>query len=114
MSKPRELTEHAFILTGADEPESQTRYRQHYGLGRHLSGLSEHLEEARRLTILGLGLCFLPVAFVERDVADGKLHPVLRLGNEPKSDIFIVSNPNAPAHHARAILLDYLHQFKQS
>jgi DNA-binding transcriptional LysR family regulator len=113
VDKPADLAEHAFILTGADEPEQQTRFRLRYGLGRHVAGLSEHLEEARRLTVLGVGLCFLPVAFVARDVADGKLHPVLQPGNDPQSNIFVISNPNAPAHHARTLALDYLRRHQQ-
>ena len=74
------------------------------------AGLSEHLEEARRLAILGVGICFLPEAFVSSDVEDGKLHPVLARGKDPASDIFLISNPDAPIHRARDILLDHLTQ----
>ena len=110
---PADLADYSFILTGADEPEQQTKFRQQYDLGRRVAGLSEHLEEARRLTILGVGLCFLPVAFVAREVADGKLRPVLAPGNEPKSDIFVISNPTAPSHRARTLTLEYLRRFRQ-
>jgi DNA-binding transcriptional LysR family regulator len=106
--KPADLAGYSFILTGADEPEPQTRFRQRYDLGIHVAGLSEHLEEARRLTVLGVGVCFLPVSFVARDVADGKLLPVLKTGNDPNSDIFVISNPKAPAHRARTLMLEYL------
>lgn len=113
VAKPTDLAEYSFILTGADEPDQLTRFRQSQGLDRHVAGLSEHLEEARRLTILGVGLCFLPVAFVARDVADGKLHPVLQPGNDPESNIFVISNPNAPTHPARALALEYLRRHQQ-
>jgi LysR family transcriptional regulator, transcriptional activator for bauABCD operon len=108
VERPEELAEYAFLLTGADEPESQTRFRQRYGLGKHLAGLSEHLEEARRLAVLGVGLCFLPVAFAENDVIEGKLHPVLADGKDPVSDIFVISNPGAPPHHACQRMLGLL------
>lgn len=112
LESPQELAEFSFILTGADEPEGQTRLRQRYGLGRHIAGLSEHLEEARRLTVLGVGLCFLPTAFAERDVEDGLLHPVLGCEDAPTSDVFVIYNPEAPEHPARAILLDYFLRFR--
>ena len=104
---PSELAGYRFVLTGADEPDQQTKFRMRYGLGRHVAGLSEHLEEARRLTLLGLGLCFLPEAFVSREVADGLLHPVLAPGEHPSSGIYVISNPHAPAHRARDLLLQH-------
>ena len=51
-----------------DEPDSLTAYRTRHGLGVHVAGLSEHLDEAKRLT-LGIGICFLPEAFAAPDVA---------------------------------------------
>jgi DNA-binding transcriptional LysR family regulator len=106
--RPEDLAEYAFILTGADEPESQIQFRQRYGLGKHLAGLSEHLEEARRLAILGVGVCFLPVSFVAGDAHEGSLHAVLSPGEEPASDIFVISNPQAPPHRARDLMISIL------
>ena len=60
---PAELASEGFILTGADEPDELTQFRTRHGLGRHIAGLSEHLEEARRLAVLGVGICYLPEAF---------------------------------------------------
>lgn len=108
---PAPLAEHPFILTGADEPDQLTKYRQRYGLGSHVAGLSEQLEEARRLTILGIGLCWLPAAMVARDVAEGLLHPVLAPGDDPASDIFVISGRQAPPHDARDLLLAYLRRW---
>ncbi len=104
---PAELAGYPFVLTGADEPDQQTKYRQRYGLGRHVAGLSEHLEEARRLTVLGLGLCFLPEAFAARDTESGQLHPVLASDNNPSSEISVISNPLAQTHRARDLLLQH-------
>jgi DNA-binding transcriptional LysR family regulator len=104
---PADLATYPFVLTGADEPDPQTKFRLRYGLGRHVAGLSEHLEEARRLTVLGLGLCFLPEAFASRDTASGQLHPVLGSGEDPSSEILVISNPQAPIHRARDLLLQH-------
>ena len=93
---PGDLAAYSFVLTGADEPEPQTKFRQRYSLGRHVAGLSEHLDEARRLTVLGLGLCFLPEACASRDTATGQLHPVLGSGNNPSSEILVISNLSLP------------------
>jgi len=110
LKSPKNLTGEAIILTGADEPDELARFRMRYNLGRHVAGLSEHLEEARRLAILGVGICFLPEAFVSGDVEDGRLHPVLARGKDPASDIFLISNPGAPIHRARDTLLDHFRQ----
>lgn len=108
MGDPAQLAEYPLILTGADEPDQLTRFRQKYGLGAHVAGLSEHLEEARRLTVLGVGLCWLPESFAARDVSEGSLLPVLEPGEDPSSDIFVISNPQAPPHDPRDLLLEYL------
>jgi len=103
---PGDLAGYSFILTGADEPDQLTKFRQRYSLGRHVAGLSEQLEEARRLTVLGLGLCFLPETFASRDTVDGQLHPVLGPDGNPSSEILVISNPQAPPHRARDLLLE--------
>ena len=110
LKSPKDLAGEAILLTGADEPDELTRFRLRFNLGRHVAGLSEHLEEARRLAILGVGVCFLPEAFVSGDVEDGKLHAVLARGKDPASDIFLISNPDAPIHRARDTLLDHFRQ----
>ncbi len=103
---PRRLAEEAFVLTGADEPDELTRYRLRYGLGRTVAGLSEHLEEAKRLAVLGVGLCFLPEGFAEPDVRAGRLWPVLPKSQQPQMAIFVIRNPNAPRHLAAQLFLD--------
>lgn len=110
LKSPQQLAREAIVLTGADEPDELTRFRMRYDIGRHVAGLSEHLEEARRLAMLGVGICFLPEAFATHEVEGGKLHPVLARGKDPASDIFLISNPAAPGHRARDALLDHFRQ----
>lgn len=91
---PNQLRREGFILTGADEPDELTDFRVRHGIGTQVAGMTEHLEEARRLTILGVGLCFLPEGLAAPDVAAGRLWPLLPLKDSPRMDVFIIENPN--------------------
>ena len=42
------------MLTGADEGDELTQFRLEHGLGRNIAGMSDHLEEAKRLAVLGV------------------------------------------------------------
>jgi DNA-binding transcriptional LysR family regulator len=99
------LAGQAFVLTGADEPDELTAYRSRHGLGLEVAGLSEHLDEAKRLTILGVGICFLPEAFAAPDVETGRLWPLLRHEDQPCMPVFVITNPRAPGKLARQLLL---------
>ena len=83
-----------------------TDFRLKYGLGQKVAGISQHLEEARRLAILGVGICFFPEGYAEPDVAAGRLWPLLGKRNAPSMDIFIISNPNGPLHLSNLFFLD--------
>lgn len=102
---PRDLAGHGVIHTGADEPEQLTTFRLKYGIGKHIAGLAERIEEARRLTILSVGICFLPQALAQPDVEAGRLHALLKMDGAPSSKIFLISNPDAPTHRARDMLM---------
>lgn len=103
---PRDLAASGLIHTGADEPEQLTSYRLKHGIGRIVAGLAERIEEARRLTLLSAGVCFLPEALAQPDVAAGRLQPLLDTDDLPSSQMFLISNPKAPGHRARDRLLD--------
>ncbi len=102
---PAALSGQAFVLTGADEPDMLTAYRTQHGLGVQVAGLSEHLDEAKRLTMLGIGVCFLPEAFAAPEVAAGRLWPLLKEDEQPAMPIFVITNPRAPQKLARQLLL---------
>lgn len=108
LSDPAELAGHPFILTGADEPDELTKYRVRHGIGMRVAGLSEHLDEAKRLTVLGVGLCFLPEAYAAPDVDKGILWPVLPSSAELSMEIHLITNPQAPPNLARELLMDLL------
>ena len=102
---PSALSGQAFVLTGADEPDLLTAYRMRHGLGLQVAGLSEHLDEAKRLTILGIGICFLPEAFAAPDVKAGRLWPLLQHAEQPCMPVFVITSQRAPRKLARQLLL---------
>jgi LysR family transcriptional regulator, transcriptional activator for bauABCD operon len=102
---PFALAGEAFVLTGADEPDILTAYRTRHCLGLNVAGLSEHLDEAKRLTILGVGICFLPEPFAGPDVETGRLWPLLGPAERPSTPVFVITNPRAPNKLARQLLL---------
>lgn len=105
LEDPAALAAQAFVLTGADEPDSLTAYRARHGLGQVVAGLSQHLEEAKRLTLLGVGVCFLPEAFARPEVDAGRLWPLLRNAERPSMPVFFITNPRSPCKLARQLLL---------
>lgn len=107
IASPSDLAGYSHILTGADEPLELVKFRQKWGLGNRIAGLSEHLEEARRLTELGVGICFLPTAFAASAVSDGSLHELMDRHEAPNSKIFLITNPNGPANRVQRALIEY-------
>lgn len=106
--KPKEIADQSFILTGADEPDELTRFRHQFGLGKHRTGISDHLEEAKRLALMGVGICFFPEKYAQRDVDRGRLWPVLDAPNGPMMDLYLITNPEAPRHRARQLFSEEL------
>lgn len=98
---PSELRDHAFVLTGNDEPDELTAYRIAHGLGTHIAGLSDSPEEAMRLAKLGLGICFLPEGLAADAVAQGQLSPLLSFDSAPRLSVYVITNPGANRHMAR-------------
>lgn len=99
------LAEEAFVLTGADEPNSLTSFRLQHRLGEKVTARTPSLGEARRLTIAGLGLCILPEALAGDDVKEGVLWPLSERLDAMSCDIFLISNPHAPRKIAKDAFL---------
>ncbi len=64
------------------------------------AGMSNNLEEVRRMTIAGLGVAALPVHVVGRDVNDGLLWQLPPFENLPEIDIYAVINPQTQLNRA--------------
>ncbi len=104
VDEPPALSKYSFVLTAADEPDVVTAYRTRHGLGLHVAGLSEHLDEAKRLATLGIGICFLPKAFAAPEVEAGRLWPVLRPAEHIRAPVFVITK-RGPSKLARQLLL---------
>lgn len=92
-----DLSEEPLILTGADEPESLTFYRLQHGLGKRVAATTPNLEEAKRLTLLGLGVCLLPARMAATDVKNGTLWPLTsKTIGIIGCDVHAITNAHAP------------------
>ncbi len=108
VTNPTAMVDDAFILTGSDEPDQLSDFRLKHALGGHVAGITEHLEEARRLSILGVGICFLPEGYAEPEVAAGRLWPLLGKRGLPDMQIYIITNPKGPLHLSRQLFIQEL------
>lgn len=106
ITRPGELRDEGFVLTGADELETITRLRQRNGWGGVVSGRAENFHEARRLIRLGVGLGFLPVLAAEQDVARSQLWPLLPSDTAPSYDIHLLARAEAGRDTAAQLFLD--------
>jgi DNA-binding transcriptional LysR family regulator len=106
VSKFSDLSREKLVLTGNDEPEKLTKFRIKNNLGHRIGGISSSLEEAKRLTLSGAGICFLPEAFTIREVKNNLLWPVTNVIDELTLDVFIITHTTTPARLAVQCFLD--------
>lgn len=106
VSQLSELKDEGFVLTGEDEIETITHLRRRYRLGTRVSGLAEDINEARRLIVHGVGIGFLPILGAEKEVADGKLWPMLHADFEPSYDIFLLARSEPARDTATQLFWD--------
>lgn len=97
-----------FVIKNPSEPEEILRYRLRHGLGQHVVARADHVDEVRRLVKLGIGIGFLPSGVAADDVERGRLWPLIKRDKEPSIPMYLVTNPSAPPHLARDMLLDEL------
>lgn len=98
-----ELAQEPLILTGADEPDSLTYYRIRNGLGKRVAATTPNLEEAKRLAILGFGICLLPDRMVAADVKNGLLWPLTSKSLGSGCDVYAITNKHSP----RRLVVDF-------
>jgi DNA-binding transcriptional LysR family regulator len=106
ISRPHELKDEDFVLTGNDEIEHITHLRRLYRLGTRATGLSEDINEARRLIVQGVGIGFLPVLAAEDEVKKGKLWPLLHADLEPSYDVFLLARAEPARDTATQLFWD--------
>jgi len=106
ISRPHELKDEGFVLTGDDEIEHITHLRRLYRLGSRVTGLSEDINEARRLIVQGVGIGFLPVLAAEEEVKRGRLWPMLHADLEPAYDVFLLARAEPARDTATQLFWD--------
>ena len=74
--------------------------REQAELNTHISGVSSHLEEVRRMIIANLGIGPLPIHVAERDLRDGLLWRLPPYDKPPQVRIYVVQNPKARLNRA--------------
>ncbi|MCB9954943.1 MAG: LysR family transcriptional regulator [Parvularculaceae bacterium] len=74
--------------------------RESAALAPQPAGVSNNLEEVRRMVIAGLGIAPLPIHVVERDVRDGLLWRLPPYESPPAIDLFVVTNPATQLNRA--------------
>ncbi|MFC3051579.1 LysR family transcriptional regulator [Kordiimonas pumila] len=73
-----------------------------------VAGVSNNLEEVRRMITAGLGFGPLPIHVVERDIINKRLWQLPPYTGTPAVDIFLVSHPKANLNAAEAAFLESL------
>lgn len=100
------LSDEPLILTGADEPDTLAHYRLRHGLGKRIAASTPNLEEAKRLAVLGLGICLLPERMAAAEVKKGTLHPLTPKSLGTGCDIYAISNKHAPKRLVTEIFME--------
>lgn len=104
-NRPEDLSDTGVILTGGDEPDIISKYRLEHGLDRIVAGQSDFLDEAKRLTVQGVGICFLPEPFVLQELKSGELWSLLTPSQLFASDIYLISMPGNQAQLTAKLFL---------
>ncbi len=84
-------------------------YRQ-ANLAMPFVGVSDNLEEIRRMIIAGLGIGALPVHVMQRDVNEGLLWPLPPYDNPTPIDVYLVSSPKAQLARAEQAFINVLRE----
>ena len=79
-------------------------------LSDSVAGVSNNLEEVRRMIMAGLGIGSLPVHVVERDVSNGRLRRLAPHEADTVIDVYTLQNPRAILNVAEREFLKMLDQ----
>jgi len=108
MRKQPQVTFYTDKLGDVLHPVARARHQME--LSEVVAGVSNNLEEVRRMIIAGLGIGPLPDHVVERDVKNGRLHR-LTIPHEPiLIDVHTLHNPKAILNAAEAAFMTMFHK----
>lgn len=90
-AKPADLENEPFVVTH-DEPKPYVRFRSQHGLGRHIGGFADNMQERMWLIQLGMGIGFLPKPIVDASSFVSVLWPLLAPEHTPKAPIYLMAS----------------------
>lgn len=105
---PNELADQVFIDTGDDEPMELTAFRRRHGLGTHVGGEAQDLNEVRWLIGLGVGIGFLPTVVADSLPHADALWPLLPSDVLPSYHVHLITRAAAALPPLAQRLLDEL------
>jgi len=88
---PASLEHEPFVVTH-DEPKAYVRFRDQHGLGRHIAGFADNMQERMWLIQLGMGIGFLPKPIVDASSFSSVLWPLLAPDDTPKAPIYLMAS----------------------
>lgn len=88
---PGLLENEPFVVTH-DEPKPYVRFRDQHGLGRHIGGFADNMQERMWLIQLGMGIGFLPKPIVDASSFSSVLWPLLAPEDTPKAPIYLMAS----------------------
>ncbi len=80
-------------------------FREDMGFDSHIVGTSTHLEEVRRMIVVGLGIGPLPIHVAQRNVDDGLLWQLPPYGSPVPMDVYLAWNPETRLDRAERLML---------
>jgi DNA-binding transcriptional LysR family regulator len=94
----------------------QSIYDMHRRLNLALpfAGLTDHLEELRRMIVAGVGIGALPLHIARRDVEDRVLWPLLPDKDAAPIDVYLVTNPKTQLSRAESAFAAVLKDVTQA
>jgi LysR family transcriptional regulator, transcriptional activator for bauABCD operon len=109
-----DLVNEAFIIPGNDETEHIQEFREVHGWGNKVAGQSLDLNEVKRMLIAGLGIALLPLEFVQKDVTQGTLWPLMKPPVELHNDVFLVTKKSDARGAAARKFIEFLPEPEQN
>jgi len=83
-------------------------------LATPFAGLSDHLEEVRRMAVAGIGVGALPLHVANRDVRDGLLWRLPPYESPTPIDVYLLSNPKAQLSRAEVAFASLMREITAS
>jgi len=96
------------VFTFSDWVQTIGALNKRANLAVPMVGISDHLEEIRRMILVGTGIGALPIHVMERDERDGLLWRLPPYDDAPAIDVHLVTNPKTQLGRIEAAFVHLL------